>query len=306
MWRDDKLRAGKFDVDAPLVERLVAAQFPRWAGLPVRPVVRDGWDNWTFRLGDRLKVRLPSAPDYAGQVEKEARWLPRLAPLLPLPTSAPRAVGSPGAGYPFAWSVADWLPGAPAGPGNVADRVRLAHDLVAFLRALQGIDVAGGPPPGPHNFFRGAAPMAIYGEEAHRAVAALAGRIDAAGAQAVLDAAAAAPATGPPVWVHGDIAAGNLLVRDGRLSAVIDFGCLAVGDPACDLVIAWVFLAGDSRRAFRERVGGGTALWARARGWALWKAALVLAGNAPTNPDEASPGAVIEAVLEEHREEEAG
>ena len=301
MERADKLKAGKFDVDAALVGRLVAGQFPQWADLPVTPVADDGWDNWTFRLGDRMKVRLPSASGYAEQAEKEARWLPRLAPHLPLPIPVPLGLGAPGAGYPWHWSVLEWIAGAPATPRLVPDRVAFARDVAGFLTALQAIDAAGGLPPGRHNFMRGGDVVAVYGAEARRSVDVVAGQIDAAGAHAVLDAAQAAPFAGLPVWVHGDVAVGNLLVRDGRLAAVIDFGCLAAGDPACDLVIAWLFLEGESRAAFRAAVDADAGTWARARAWALWKAALVLANGSPTNPAERSPLQVIADVVAEHR-----
>ena len=299
--REEKLRAGKFDVDVPLVRRLVAAQFPEWAALPIRAVDNDGWDNWTFRLGDRMKVRLPSAIGYSEQAEKEARWLPKLAPKLPLPVPVPVGIGQPAKDYPCAWSIYEWLEGEPTTRQGVNDPVQFGWDLAKFLVALQRIDPVGGPAPGQHNFFRGAQPMVIYGDEARRSVDKLADIIDVAAAHEVLDAAEAAVITGRPVWIHGDIAVGNLLVREGRLGAVIDFGGCAVGDPACDLVIAWVFLEGAGRDAFRLSVPADDAMWARARGWAVWKAALVLANDAVINPNENSPRSVIEAVIAEHR-----
>ncbi len=300
LMRAEKLKAGKFPVDTALVERLVAAQFPHWAGLPVRPVAEDGWDNWTFRLGDTMKVRLPSAEGYAAQADKEARWLPRLAPQLPVPVPVPLGVGRPAEGFPWTWSVYEWIAGAPATRAGVTDLTRFARDVAGVLAALQRIDAAGGPPPGPHNFFRGAPPMRIYEDEARRGVEALAGAIDTAAAHRLLDAARAAQWNEAPVWVHGDIAVGNLLVRHGRLSAVIDFGCMAVGDPACDLVLAWLFLEGESREAFRTAVAADAGTWVRARAWALWKAAIVLASGGVANPAEAPPLAVIRSVLAEH------
>jgi len=299
--REEKLRAGKFDVDVPLVQRLVAAQFPQWAALPIRAVDNDGWDNWTFRLGDRMKVRLPSAIGYSEQAEKEARWLPKLAPKLPLPVPVPVGIGQPAKDYPCAWSIYEWLEGEPTTRQGVNDPVQFGWDLAKFLVALQRIEPAGGPAPGQHNFFRGAQPMVIYGDEARRSVDKLADIIDVPAAHEVLDAAEAAVITGRPVWIHGDIAVGNLLVREGRLGAVIDFGGCAVGDPACDLVIAWVFLEGAGRDAFRLSVPADDAMWARARGWAVWKEALVLANDAVINPNENSPRSVIEAVIAEHR-----
>jgi aminoglycoside phosphotransferase (APT) family kinase protein len=299
--REEKLRAGKFEVDVPLVERLVATQFPQWAGLPIRPVERDGWDNWTFHLGNDMKVRLPSAMGYAEQAEKEAYWLPRLAPHLPLPVPVPIGIGRPAEGYPCPWSIYRWLEGEPVTRENVDDAVQFGWDLAKFLIALQRIDATGGPPPGQHNYFRGADVMAAYGDEARRSIDSIAETIDAPAAHAVLDAAAAAPFTGPPMWLHGDIAAGNLLQCEGQLAAVIDFGGCAVGDPACDLVIAWVFLDGAARDSFRLSMPADDAMWARARAWALWKAALMLANGMVDNPSENAPRAVIDAVIAEHR-----
>jgi len=299
--REEKLRAGKFNVDVPLVKRLVGTQFPQWADLPIRAVDNDGWDNWTFHLGDRMKVRLPSAMGYSEQAEKEARWLPKLAPRLPLPVPVPVGIGQAAEGYPCSWSIYEWLEGEPTTREAVDDPVQFGWDLAKFLIALQRIDTTGGPPPGQHNFFRGADVMSVYGDEARQSVDKLADVIDASAAHEVLDAAEAAVIVEQPVWIHGDIAVGNLLVRDGRLGAVIDFGGCAVGDPACDLVITWVFLEGAGRDAFRLSVPADEAMWARARGWALWKAALVLANNSVINPNENSPRSVIEAVIAEHR-----
>jgi aminoglycoside phosphotransferase (APT) family kinase protein len=299
--REEKLRAGKFEVDVPLVERLVATQFPQWAGLPIRPVERDGWDNWTFHLGNDMKVRLPSAMGYAEQAEKEAYWLPRLAPHLPLSVPVPIGIGRPAEGYPCPWSIYRWLEGEPVTRVNVDDAVQFGWDLAKFLIAMKRIDATGGPPPGQHNYFRGADVMAAYGDEARRSIDSIAETIDAPAAHAVLDAAAAAPFTGPPMWLHGDIAAGNLLQCEGQLAAVIDFGGCAVGDPACDLVIAWVFLDGAGRDSFRLSMPADDAMWARARAWALWKAALMLANGMVDNPSENAPRAVIDAVIAEHR-----
>jgi len=299
--REEKLRAGKFNVDVPLVQRLVGTQFPQWADLPIRAVDNDGWDNWTFHLGDRMKVRLPSAMGYSEQAEKEARWLPKLAPRLPLPVPVPVGIGQAAEGYPCSWSIYEWLEGEPTRREVVDDPVQFGWDLAKFLIAMQRIDTTGGPPPGQHNFFRGADVMSVYGDEARQSVDKLADVIDASAAHEVLDAAAAAVIVEQPVWIHGDIAVGNLLVRDGRLGAVIDFGGCAVGDPACDLVITWVFLEGAGRDAFRLSVPADEAMWARARGWALWKAALVLANNSVINPNENSPRSVIEAVIAEQR-----
>ena len=277
----------KSDITLGLVSELVATQFPLWATLPVRPVPLDGWDNTTFRLGDDMVVRLPSAERYVAQVEKEHRWLPRLAGELPLPIPHPLARGVPGAGYPFPWSVYRWLDGEPASAGTVPDLVLFATDLGAFLTALYRIDPDGGPAAGAHNFFRGG-PVTTYDAEARAAIDALTGVIDARAARAIWEAAVSAPQAVVPVWVHGDVAGSNLLVVERRLSAVIDFGCSAVGDPACDLVVAWTLFSGESRRAFRAALALDDATWARARGWALWKAAITLAREQHSGPDAAS------------------
>jgi aminoglycoside phosphotransferase (APT) family kinase protein len=290
------------DITVALVRRLIAAQFPRWAGLPIRPVAFDGWDNRTFHLGADMSVRLPSAQGYTAQVAKEHRWLPRLAPLLPLPIPVPLALGVPGEGYPWQWSVYRWLDGEIASAERIADLRAFATALAHFLTALQRIDPAGGPPPGPHNFWRGG-PLTVYDVETRQTIAALDGLIDTEAATAAWDAALAAPWPGPPVWVHGDVAVGNLLVQTGRLSAVIDFGCSAVGDPACDLVIAWTLLSGASRAAFVAGVPVEAAAWARGRGWALWKALITLAGSLHTDPAKADEARrVIAAVLADHQQ----
>ncbi|MDS0139709.1 MULTISPECIES: aminoglycoside phosphotransferase family protein [unclassified Amycolatopsis] len=257
----------RVSVGTDQVRRLIDGQFPRWAGLPVRPVRTSGWDNFTFHLGDTMVVRLPSAAEYALAVEKEQRWLPALAPRLPLPVPVPLAAGRPGEGYPFAWSVYRWLDGEPATADGVTDPVRFARDLAGFVAALQGVDATDGPQPGKHNWFRGAT-LRTYDGQARRALAKLHGTGPAG---ELWEAALAAPWDGVDRWFHGDLAPGNLLLRDGGLAAVIDFGTCGVGDPACDLAIAWTLLTADGRRVFRELLSVDDATWTRGRGWALWK-----------------------------------
>ena len=287
-------------INATLVGRLVAGQFPQWANLPVVPVEPGGWDNRTFRLGEDMSVRLPSAEGYVAQVEKEHRWLPRLAPLLPLPVPVPLAAGIAADGYPWPWSVYRWLEGETATVERIADLPEFARVLAQFLGALQRIDPAGGPPPGPHNFYRGG-PLTVYDGETRRALAALEARIDAGTATAVWDAALAAAWHGPPVWVHGDVSATNLLVSGGELSAVIDFGCMGVGDPACDLAIAWTLLTGESRSAFRTALPLDDSTWARGRGWVLWKGLITLAEHIDIDPVKAGAARrVIDEVIADH------
>jgi aminoglycoside phosphotransferase (APT) family kinase protein len=274
-------------IDASLARRLVDRQFPQWSALPIRPVDLDGWDNRSFRLGDELTVRLPSGDWYAEQVAKEQRWLPVLAPLLPLPIPEPVARGEPDAGYPYAWSVYRWLPGEPAATTDVADLEAFASDLAAFLRALRAADATGGPPPGRHNFFRGG-PLATYEDEALDALDALGDEVPRAEIERVWGDAMRTSWQRDPVWLHGDVAVGNLLVRDGALGAVIDFGSSGVGDPACDCVIAWTFLHGPSRDRFRAALGVDDDTWSRGRGWALWKAMITLVGHLERGAPEAA------------------
>lgn len=293
--------ADRIDIDVSLVRRLIAAQFPQWADLLIRPVKPNGWDNYTFHLGENMAVRLPSAERYALQVEKEHRWLPRLAPLLPLPIPVPLAMGEPSNEYPWNWSIYRWLVGENATLERIASPSRFAIALAQFLVALQQIDPAQGPPPGPHNFFRGG-PLTIYDIETRDTIAALKGRIDTDAVTAAWETALQAQWRGAPVWLHGDVRAGNLLVREGQLSAVIDFGCSGVGDPACDLTITWTLFSGESREAFRAALPGDGAAWARGRGWALWKGLKELAKHLDSNPIEAGRCRhVIEEVLVDHK-----
>jgi len=300
----------KAAITPELVSRLVAAQFPHWADLAVTPVELDGWDNTTFRLGEDLAVRLPSADWYVAQVDKEHHWLPILAPQLPLPIPRPLAKGIAGSGFPRPWSVYRWLAGRHATTDRVGDLNRFATDLANFLVALYEIDPAGGPEPGEHNFFRGG-PLTTYDSEMREAISDVKAEIDTDAATEVWEAALATTWQGPSVWIHGDVTAANLLVVDGRLNAVVDFGCSAVGDPACDLTIAWTFFFGDSREVFRDRLPLDEGTWARGRGWALWKALITLVKARKVDEAEADPASrrfgwrlsarqVIEEVLADH------
>lgn len=263
------------EIDEGLVVELVARQFPEWSDERVEAVVPGGWDNRSFRLGEDMLVRLPSAGCYAAQVEKEQRWLPVLAPMLPRPIPSPIAKGEPGCGYPWQWSILGWLDGEPASRHNVEDIAQFATDLAEFLGVLRRADAHEGPPPGPHNFFRGGA-VATYDHEVRAAISALSGRIDYGLATTVWEQALVSAWEHSPVWVHGDVSASNLLARDGRLAAVIDFGSCGVGDPACDLAMAWTFFAPPEREVFRRGVELDAATWMRARGWALWKALILM------------------------------
>ncbi|WP_434741511.1 aminoglycoside phosphotransferase family protein [Micromonospora sp. SH-82] len=269
------LRPGEVPVDTPLVHRLVADQFPDWADLPVRPVARSGVDNATYRLGDDMLVRLPRLPRWVGQVRREQRWLPYLGPRLPLPVPVPVALGAPGEDYPFPWSVYRWLDGENADLDRITDPQATAVELAGFLTTLQSVDAVDGPPPEASNGFRGV-PLAdrrdspVVESRVRDRIAALSGLFDTEALTEVYETAVAAPRWDrPPVWIHGDPDPANMLMRDGRLSAVIDFGTLAVGDPACDLIAAWTFFDAASRDTFRDAVGVDDATWTRGRAWGL-------------------------------------
>jgi aminoglycoside phosphotransferase (APT) family kinase protein len=289
-------RPERISVDTRTVRRLVAEQFGQWSHLPVAPVAKGGWDNHTFHLGDDMLVRLPSAAEYALAVEKERHWLPRLAQHLPVPIPSSCGYGVPGAGYPFPWSIQRWLDGECATFTSVADPQQLAEELADFLVCLRSIDPREGPQPGIHNWYRGAT-LRTYDATTQRALDALAGHVDVDLAAEIWSEALAAPWDGADVWFHGDLAEGNLLLKDGRLSAVIDFGTCGVGDPSCDLAIAWTLLTEPGRRAFRDRLRIDDASWARGRGWALWKTLSGLAG-AIANADEEEAASLMRVLSE--------
>ena len=280
----DKMHVDEVNTDLSLVVRLLTTQFPEWAGLPIEAVASAGTDNALYRLGDNMVVRLPRMHWAAGQVEKEHQWLPRLAPLLPLAIPSPLAQGRPGEGYPWHWSVYLWLEGENATIDRIANPLQAATDLAQFIVALQAIDATGGPPPGPHNFSRGE-PLSLRDTRTRDAIATLRGTLDVDAVTAVWDRAIETPVwQGPPVWLHGDLQSGNLLAVQGRLSAVIDFGGLGVGDPACDVMAAWMFLSSETRDAFRAALQVDNATWARGRGWALSVGLIALPYYKDTNP----------------------
>ncbi|NLS78459.1 MAG: aminoglycoside phosphotransferase family protein [Chloroflexi bacterium] len=277
-----RMHADEIDTDETLVARLLAAQFPQWAGLPIRRVPSSGTDNALYRLGEGLVARLPRIHWAAGQVDKDHHWLPRIAPHLPLAIPAPLAVGEPGAGYPYRWAIHRWLEGENATVDDLADPAQAARDLARFILALRRLDPTGGP----DDVYRGK-PLAARDRHTREAIAASAARglVDAQAATAAWEAALRAPAWDrPPAWFHGDLMPGNLLFVRGRLSAIIDFGALGVGDPACDLIIAWGFFSGASREAFRAALAVDDAAWARGRGWALSIGLVALPYYIDTNP----------------------
>ncbi|MEW2166818.1 aminoglycoside phosphotransferase family protein [Streptomyces sp. NPDC007084] len=292
------MHADEAHIDGALVRRLLRGRFAAWAELPLERVESAGTVNALYRLGDELAVRLPRIPGGADDVVKEALWLPRLAPLLPVPVPEILGVGAPAEGYPWHWTVQRWIDGEPPVPGALSDARGLAAGLGAFVAALRRADVPGGPPA-----YRGG-PLAGVDAETRAAIEELRGTIDTRAATEAWEDALAAPEwTGPPVWLHADLMPMNLLTRAGRLAGVIDFGTFGTGDPASDLIPAWNLLPPEQRPVFREAAGADDAQWARGRGWALSMALIQLPYYHETNPVMADNARhVIHEVLAEHRD----
>jgi len=275
------MHVDEVDTDVDLVRRLLAEQFPQWADFPIQPVRPLGTDNANYRLGEEMVVRLPRRVRTVETLEKERLWLPRLAPQLPLAVPIPLAEGMPAEGYPFVWSVYSWLTGENATAERICDVGQLANDLARFVAALQRIDSADGPRPGRHNFFRGE-PLTRRDKATRTAIASLSSTIDVDLVTAAWEGAMSAPEwQRTPVWIHGDLDSRNLLAERGRLCGVIDFGSLGVGDPACEVMVAWKVLPADMRDIFRTALSVDDATWTRSRGWALSQALGALAYYTP-------------------------
>jgi aminoglycoside phosphotransferase (APT) family kinase protein len=271
-------------LDVPLVRRLVCGQFPHLADREIAPLVTAGTDNAIYRLGDDLAVRLPLRESAAPQIAREQRWLPHLAPHLPLTIPEPLWAGVAAEGYPWPWSIRRWLDGRDAAHAGVPNRLQAAKDLGGFLTALRAIDARGGPPAGRANHGRGL-PLARLDKRVRGDLARLGGEIDVGPPLSAWDEALSAPAwSGPGAWLHGDLHPSNLLVRDGRIVAVLDFGLLGVGDPAADLFVGWSLLDAPARAVFRDAAAADDAMWKRGRGWAVFNAVIALAFYLKTNP----------------------
>ncbi|MEV0383796.1 aminoglycoside phosphotransferase family protein [Nonomuraea sp. NPDC050643] len=297
----DRMHAGEADIDDDLVRRLLTGQFPQWADLPLQPFPSPGTVNAVYRLGEHLAVRLPRVEWGVDDVETEHRWLPRLAPLLPVPIPEVLGKGVPAEGFPWPWSVCRWLAGANPVEGRLDDPEAVAKDLARFVAAFRRVELPGGPAA-----YRGG-PLERLDAATREAIGRLGelmdelegGPIDTAAATAAWESALRAPAhAGPPVWVHADLMPGNLLVEDGRLTGVIDFATAGVGDPACDLIAAWNLFPPAAREVFRDALGADDAMWERGRGRALSMALVQLPYYLETNPSIAANARhVIDAVL---------
>lgn len=278
------MHADEVPIRRSLVLTLLQGQFPHWAQLHLEPLCSSGTDNAIFRLGQALLVRLPRTASAAEQVAKQHTWLPRLAPHLPLTIPSPVALGEPAAGFPWQWSVYRWIEGS--NPNQVPLLpLRAAEVLASFILALQAQDAGYGPRPGSHNSFRGE-PLSARDHDTRAAIAVLHDTVDSEKVTAAWEASVSTrPWDGPPVWVHGDLLPTNLLLADGRIIAVIDFGLLGVGDPACDLMVAWTCLDREARTRFRRLVCAEASTWLRARGWALSFALIALPYYATSNSE---------------------
>jgi aminoglycoside phosphotransferase (APT) family kinase protein len=271
-----------------LARKLIAEQFPAYASLPIVDVEKQGHDNRTYRLGEHMLIRMPTAVDYALKVPKEQELLPGLAKRLSVNIPAPIKMGKPSADYPYPFSIYKWLSGKSINLLTLVDQEKeqLAFDLAKFLKELQTITDIEGFAPGEHNWWRGDH-VSVYDKGAREQIAELTNVIDAPRALGLWNRACETKWNKPPVWIHGDFAIGNILMEGGKLSAVIDFGGAAVGDPACDLVIAWTYLSGKAREIFISKMNLDPDTWLRARAWSLWKATFELCQIEDKNSPEA-------------------
>ena len=292
-----KMPPTEVDIDVGLVKALVATQFPEYGELPLEPVAAMGLDNSLYRLGSELVVRLPRRQIGADLVQKEHHYLPGLASRLPVPIPVPIQKGLPGHGFPWPWSICPWFEGELAALASIEDFTELARSLARFILALQAVEVPSGAPTGWRH-----GPLSAHDGVARRHIAAVGQVVDVEAITAAWEAAVALPAwSGPSVWVHGDLHPANLVVNDGRLAAVLDFGDLAVGDPAVDLISAWMLLPVRTRLRFRQLIGVDDPTWDRGRGWALYLGLACLASSAD-NPVLAGIGrlAVDQVLAEQH------
>jgi aminoglycoside phosphotransferase (APT) family kinase protein len=284
-----------------LARKLIAHQFPKYSILQITDVEKQGHDNRTYRLGRHMLIRIPTAEKYALSVLKERELLPQLAKYLSINIPTPIKMGKPSADYPYPFSIYKWLPGKSINLLKLTnhDQEQLAFDLAKFLKELQAINDIEGPEPGQHNWWRGDH-VSVYDKETREQIAELAEIIDASKALALWDQACATKWNKQPVWIHGDFADGNILIKNNKLSAVIDFSGTAVGDPACDLVIAWAYLSGKAREIFVNEINMDSDTVLRARAWALWKATFELCKIADKNSMEArSQKQIIDEVTNE-------
>lgn len=269
-----RMHEHEIEIDEALVRQLITAQFPDWGDLPLRRIEPSGTVNAIFRLGDELSVRLPRVDGATAPGSKPFEWLPRLAPSLPMDVPVPVAQGLPSDDYPWFWEIHSWVEGEIV-PVEEIDAIQAAHDLAALVEAMQALDPVGAP--------RGRGISLAERDPEVRYWLARFVEGDPIVATEWERALAAPPWDGTPVWHHGDLDMRNWLVRDGRIRGVIDWGSMGIGDPACDVMVAWKLHSPEARDAFRVALPTDDATWVRARGWVLSQAALILAYYTPEN-----------------------
>lgn len=257
------------DISVSLVKKLIEDQFPQWSSLEIKPVKQSGFDNITFHLGDEFSVRLPRLKSFSTQPLREHKWLHKLAPRLSVRIPEVIALGKPSAHYPWHWSVCRWVEGKSFNAFTRQDLQQFAIPLAEFLKELHAIDGEGGLEPGEENFFHGLSPK-IHDEKVQKAFEKISNYIDINVTKEIWSRAVNSEIVKGPVWFHGDMNTGNFIWREGKLAAVIDFGTMGVGDPACDLKIAWTLFDNPARKIFKDHLGYDEAMWDRAKGWALY------------------------------------
>jgi aminoglycoside phosphotransferase (APT) family kinase protein len=289
-------------INIELVQKLLKEQFPKWSAENVSPVEKQGWSNRTFRLGNNLLIRLPSANGYTSLIEKEQKWLPFLAKQLSLSIPKPIAQGEPSEIFPRPWSVYEWIEGETISENSPDDLDIIAHDLAVFLNSLDLVNTEAAPLAGKHNFYRGCS-LKNYESDVFKALEILSNQIDTAEIHAIWEKATKHEWSKAPVWFHGDMSLGNILVKEGKLAAIIDFGSSAVGDPACDLAIAWTLFSGNNRKIFKETRKVDVHTWNRGCGWALWKALIVWSGIDPNQTDRSKVESIIQDIVNDYSHE---
>lgn len=292
----------KIIINELIAQQLIHDQFPQFQHLEIVPVKTQGHDNRTFRLGHELLLRLPSASCYASNIQKEQIWLPQLAEHISIPISKPIALGKPTKYYPFHWAIYEWISGESANnlhqnDLNLAD---IALSLTQFLKELESVNILYAPRPGLHNFHRGGS-LRIYHKQTQEALQKLSDFIDIKPYELLWNEALHSHYQGEPVWIHGDISAGNILIENKKLKAIIDFSGIAQGDPACDVTIAWTFFDKQSREIFRKNLSFDDCTWVRAQAWAMWKSLITLAAM----QDLQSPAAlhqfnILQSIIDDH------
>jgi len=253
------------EINVELAKKLITEQFPQWEELPISAVSHSGWDNRTFHLGQEMVIRLPSAEKYAPQILKECLWLPKLARQISFKIPKPLGLGYPSETYPWHWSINTWIDGKSLNQDTNVDLKQLAKDLAQFLKEFESLDTTDGPVLEHGNQLRD------YTHEINNVLAKMKSSKERTIANSIWNKALNTNWNQKPIWVHGDLAIGNILIENAKLEGIIDFSGLEVGDPACDLVIAWNLFDAESRAIFKKNMNLDKNTWIRAMGWCLWK-----------------------------------